>query len=170
MKMNRKEIQLAITEKTLNFWQQAEAFYNVTLPMVQIKFDLIGRTAGEAHFKERLFGGWEFKLRFNIGIAEKQLEDYLAVTVPHEIAHLVAVFQYRETGHGKAWKKIMTECFGITEPARCHKFKTESARRTFFYKCACREHELTSIIHNRITKGRKYHCKDCKGTLTFSGI
>jgi len=168
--MTLKELQLEITAQTLACWQQAEEFYKIELPVVEIKFDLTGRTAGEAHFREKAFGGWDLKLRFNLNIAEMQLEDFLKETVPHEVAHLVTVFQFQSPGHGKHWQNVMRECFNIVEPTRCHNYKTNSARRTFIYKCSCREHEITSIIHNRIKKGRKYYCKGCKTPLTFWGI
>ncbi|MCW8944600.1 MAG: hypothetical protein OQL27_07480, partial [Sedimenticola sp.] len=58
------------------------------------------------------------------------------------------------------------------EASRCHSYDvSRSSRRSlkrFSYQCECRTHELTSIRHNRVLKGLRYHCVNCKQPLEQS--
>jgi SprT protein len=73
--------------------------------------------------------------------------------------------------HGREWRQIMT-IMGV-DPKRCHSYTVEKVRRVakdYIYKCSCKEHKISSILHNRMVKGGKFYtCNRCKGRITYIG-
>ena len=131
----------------------------------QIRFDLRGRSAGQARIGSR--GPWV--VRYNPVLLAANAEDFLATTVPHEVAHLVAYARHgsRIRPHGPEWQAIMRH-FGVA-PERCHRYDVSAVRgrslREFDYHCSCRGHRLSSIRHHRVLAGRDYICRHCSTTL-----
>lgn len=72
------------------------------------------------------------RYRFNIKLAMENTEEFLEITVPHEVAHHVQGILFPKSlkvkeGHGKEWCKIMTEVFEI--PAdRYHTMNIDSVK------------------------------------------
>jgi SprT protein len=129
-----------------------------------LRHDLRGLAAGTAHPGSGL-------LRFNAVLAAENWDDFLARTVAHEVAHLVAWWQWGRDGlgHGARWREVM-RLFDV--PAlRCHRYDTRNSRvraqRRWRYRCACSEpHLLTTTRHRRVLEGRvAYHCRRCGGRL-----
>ena len=149
---------------------RARQFYAIRLPEAVIDFSLRGHSAGQA----RVERSGRTLLRINLKLLTENFEDFLAQTIPHEVSHLVVNWQARKNRrrlrpHGPEWRAVMQDCYGL-EPVRCHAYKTTSARcvpRNFLYRCDCREHRLTSIMHNRISNRYKALCKNCKTHLEF---
>lgn len=149
---------------------RARIFYGIKLPDANIDFSLRGRCAGQA--KVDIIG--ETSLRINQQLLAENREDFLTNTIPHEVAHLVVNWQsgknrQRPRPHGPEWRSVMRNCFGL-EPRRCHNYQTSPARivpRAFLYSCNCREHHLTSIMHNKITHSYQALCKACRTPLKF---
>jgi SprT protein len=150
--------------------RRACEFYSIRLPEAQIDFSLRGRCAGQA----RVGCGGTTLLRINLTLLTENLADFLAQTIPHEVAHLIVNWQARSRRkrprpHGPEWRRVMQCCYGL-QPIRCHSYATTPARfvpRNFLYRCACREHRLTGITHRRITHHGKALCKSCGAYLTF---
>ena len=125
--------------------------------------DLKGCSAGQANMQTN-------HIRINPVLFKGNRDVMLTVTIPHEIAHLVAYNVYRDHGHGKGWKNVMRR-FGLV-PDRCHSLDTSSVKRakasTLPFKCKCRTHELSPLMARRsheynATRGRhKYICTHCK--------
>jgi SprT protein len=98
-------------------------------------------------------------------------EAMLRETVAHELAHLVVfhLHPYRRVSpHGALWQRIMREWLEV-EPERTHRFDTAAVRarrqRRWRYRCACREHALTTVRHRRASAGSVYLCRSCHGAL-----
>jgi SprT protein len=148
---------------------KAEKHYNrkFTRPIVEI--NLKGRTAGYAHYSG--------KLQFNPILYKENVQEFLAQTLPHEIAHLIAVELYgfqKGKGHGAAWQSVMVNCFNRS-PDRCHKYDVSNStvrtvKRVYQYECSCRIHTLTAVKHNRILKGARYRCAFCKTEIKYNII
>lgn len=158
-----------ITRLVEHYYQVAESKLNRTFNRPTVRFDLRGTVGGKANY----FGG--NYLRFNLDLAIRNPEEYKNVTVPHEIAHLIAdSIQGKRCIHGPYWKYIMRHVFGL-EPLRCHNMDTSEvkARRTisFNYGCNCgKTFEIGKNRHWKIqTLGKKFHCKRCKGLIYFIG-
>lgn len=151
--------------RTMELLQQAESYFGVQMPRVAVRFDLRGRSAGMVRFVP----GKEPEVRYNRLLLEGNVADFLARTVPHEVAHVVAraLFGTQIKPHGTEWKRVM-HWLGV-DAARCHDYdvsRTQTRRlQRFPYRCACRRHWLTSIRHKRILEGQRYYCRACKNPL-----
>lgn len=129
-------------------------------PAVSIK--LKGACAGQANIT-----AW--KLTFNPELFLRDKAYYFNQCVPHELAHLLAYRIYgRVLPHGQEWKSIMLK-FGV-QPKRTHPLDTigiaNRRDKPYTYKCACREHQVTEVLHQRIQYGWKgrpknYKCSYC---------
>lgn len=146
-----------------------ETLFPVVLP--SIKFTKRGRVAGCCEFTYYGEGGGTGTLNFNMQIAEMNCDDFIAFTVPHEVAHYCVSTKYgtivkngRLVHHGRQWEDIM-RFFGIQNPTRCHNHKTPPVKK-YTYHCGCREHKLTQIRHNKCRRGtNSYSCVFCGETL-----
>lgn len=147
-------------------YQQAETHFARRFTRPEISFRLRGQKAGVAHLDENL-------LRFNPTLYEQNREDFLRQTVPHEVAHMIAraLFGRRIQPHGGEWKSIMLEVFGLS-PQRCHSYAVERRPVTrYLYRCQCPERDFpfSGQRHRLVARGRRYFCRSCRATLTFSG-
>lgn len=115
----------------------AEAHYGQKFRMPKIEYTLRGRTAGTANY-----GTWV--VNFNSVLLMENLEDFIARTVPHEMAHLINDQVYPESHateivrtyrgyrrtkrspHGHTWQSVM-RVLGA-DPSRCHSYDTTNSR------------------------------------------
>ena len=158
-------LQGRVAAQTRALLAQAGQWLRIGIQEPQIRFDLRGRSAGQARVGSR--GPWV--VRYNPVLLEANAEDFLATTVPHEVAHLVAYARHgsRIRPHGPEWQAIMRH-FGVA-PERCHRYDLSALSvrsvREFDYHCTCRGHRLSSIRHHRVLAGRDYICRHCATTL-----
>lgn len=154
-------LQRRAATRTLELLAQAARYYHTSMPDPVILFDLRGQAAGQA----RTRAGSAPVIRYNAALLAAHSEDFIARTVPHEVAHLVAFRLHgrRIRPHGPEWRSVMALFGAVAE--RCHTYDVSglAARRLqrYAYRCACRSHELTSIRHNRIRAGQVYLCAHC---------
>ncbi len=152
-------------KQTLDLLSHAEAHFGIRLPGCDIRFDLRGKTAGMVGFPP----GRKPYIRYNPELLLHNREQFLSQTLPHEVAHLVArrIFGTNIRPHGHEWKQVM-EFFGA-DPVRCHNYELRDSPtrkiRRFTYSCGCRQHQLTTIRHNRVLKGQTYLCRQCGESL-----
>ena len=124
----------------------------------EVAWDLRGQAAGQANGRRNL-------IRFNRELAERYSNEFVAQTVPHELAHLVAFQKFGGSirPHGREWQAVIV-ALGA-EPRRTHCYEVTPTRKLkrFFYQCHCpdAEYQLTAIRHNRIQRGHVYICKRC---------
>lgn len=151
--------------RTRTLLESAARHFGLATPGVEIRCDLRGRGAGQV----RRQAGQLWTVRYNPALLARHGEDFLARTVPHEVAHVIAFHRHgpRIQPHGAEWRAIM-HLFGVP-PTRCHDFdvsdlKTRTLDR-FPYRCGCRSHLLTSIRHHRIQRGQRYLCRACGQAL-----
>ncbi len=156
----------ALSERVDACFALAEARLGRPFPRPQIRCDLRGRAAGSARLQT-----WE--LRFNPALYQANQAAFHAEVVPHEVAHLL-VYALWGTGrgkgrvlpHGRQWQSLMQEIFGL-EPRVTHSFDLAPlAERTFAYRCACQQHQLSVRRHNKVRRGEaRYHCRHCRAEL-----
>lgn len=135
-------------------------YYQLTLKLPEIRFDLKGLCAGQALPTKQV-------VRLNVDLAREYGADFIHDTLPHEVAHLVAwsVWGRRIKPHGPEWQSVM-QFLGVSAE-RCHRYACQPTRKLkrYRYTCVCREHEVTSIRHNRMRRGTRYTCRYCHTTL-----
>ncbi len=147
-------------------YQQAERFFKRSFVRPQVSFKLRGQKAGVAHLTEN-------KLRFNPQLYQENRDDFLRQTVPHEVAHLIAhqLFGLKIQPHGEEWQLIMRGVYELL-PNRCHSYAVQ--RRTanhYIYRCSCQDGEFpfSAQRHALVNQGRRYYCRRCKATLSYTG-
>jgi SprT protein len=151
--------------ETLRCLQAAERTAKFQLPAVTIDFLLRGATAG----KVRLSPYSSPAISYNSVLLNENQLPFLSQTIPHEVAHIAIwyLYQNRVRPHGLEWKQMVVELGGTAK--RCHTFTIRSKQQRHYqyiqYRCACQNHQLTLIRHNRILKGNHYYCKRCKAPL-----
>ena len=107
----------AIKAKVAQCIALAEKIYDITMPNVQMRFDLTGRAAGAASM---CYGA--FYLRFNsahMNLGGQTWEHLLNDTVPHEVAHTVCqAFPKFGRNHNDGWKRVCLSLGGTGR--RCY--------------------------------------------------
>ena len=133
----------------------ANKLYNITLPHIQVRFDLTGRVAGVAGAKT-VQGKKIYYMRFNVQMMQNSAWDHLYKdTVPHELAHIVGFAEGLCRNHDSSWKRICRALGGNGE--RCHKEEVVYKGGNFFYTLSTgRVITVGKIQHSRIQQGTVY--------------
>lgn len=105
----RQKVSAAVEDSFL----RAEKHYKKKFPRPEVRFDIRNTNGGEAWMKRNL-------IRLNLTFLVENEKDFLASTVPHEVAHLVAHHVYdskpmngkKVKPHGKEWREAM-EVLGL---------------------------------------------------------
>ncbi|MBI3777486.1 MAG: SprT-like domain-containing protein [Gammaproteobacteria bacterium] len=145
-------------------FRRAEIHFRRRFERAQLTFNLRGMAAAVAYPAKNL-------IRVNRDLLERNVEDFLLNTIPHEVSHLIA---YRVHGrgiapHGVEWAAIMREVYGC-EPLRCHDYDVRPGLTAAYrYRCGCDAgHMLSTRRHNSARRGRRYFCRRCRQPLRFS--
>lgn len=153
-------VQQAVMNSLRHHLQLASARLERTFPEPALLYQQRGTSAGTAWLEK-----WQIRLNPQLLLENQQA--FVEEVVPHELAHLL-VWQVfgRVAPHGKEWKWMMQEVFGVS-PRRTHSFAlTSLAAKTFPYYCRCQQHQLTVRRHNRVLRGEsRYHCRLCQSEL-----
>jgi predicted SprT family Zn-dependent metalloprotease len=113
--------------------------------------------------------GYRIKLAARVFaiISEEEQRD----TVIHETCHIIDGYtNKRAMSHGEGWKDAMRRA-GL-EPRRIYEAGDNSLVKRFIYSCPnkCRDtYRLSTVIHNRINRGRLRICAKCNSQLSFTG-
>lgn len=158
--MNREQIQKAVFAVV----EKANARFRVNRPMPVVKFCQKGRYAGRCWPKLQM-------LEFNETLARENSETF-AETIIHEVAHLYTTFlyPYAKQAHGPEFRSV---CQAIGGTGRTyHNYDISSVSRKnniqrHIYKCACREHKLSTTLHNRARRGITLTCKSCRTKVAY---
>lgn len=164
------DVRESVKNTLAQYLRMAERKFGRTFSTPSISFDLRGKTAGKAFIAKN-------HIQLNAVLLLENFDDFLADTVPHELAHLLTHALYKKaSAHGPEWKLVMRTL--NVNPQRCHSYDVSNARtqKTLTYACACPGHviEVSVRHHNKIQRGAQYRCKKCKceiiplGTATLS--
>ena len=151
-----------IISLTTELFTKASEHFNIYGEMPEIRFNIKGnRIAGNANSGKNI-------IRYNMGIIEKNYEEFISRTVAHEVAHIIQhKILYGSQAHGTEWKRVM-RFFGV--PAkRCHNYdvsEVPSYRKAqkFSHTCACKENNVHMVgkkVHQNILNGTIYICPRC---------
>jgi len=124
--------------------------------MIDVRFDLKGRTGGYAGYKVNSYGERDYYLRFNIEGITDHWDNMVNVLVPHEIAHIVAFVKpsLGAKGHNRIWSSIDRRLGGNGK--RTHNMPLTKVRKTtwYIYEIAGAKVKLSKIRHNRMLSGK----------------
>ena len=158
-----------VVQVTQSYLQIAADLFNYPYQAVPVYFDLKGSAAGMYQMINH-----QRMIRFNPYIFAKYFDDSLKTTVPHEVAHYVSDKLFGMNNiqpHGREWKAIMSAFGANTSATGNYDLEGIPVRRykRYKYQCDCRDHELTSIRHNKIQRGEmNYLCRFCKASIRLS--
>lgn len=152
-------------QQTGHWLSKARTLVKHELPDVPVLLNLKGSAAGQYR------GGEQPCIRYNRLIAAQTFDNFIARTVPHEVAHYVVDRCFagkRVKPHGIEWQNVMRS-FGL-EPSVCHRYDLSRVpvrkQRRYAYVCDCREHQLSATRHNRVQyRGTNYLCSKCGSKL-----
>ncbi len=170
------EQQQKIVLQTQTYIKQARELFNIKDTALDITFNLRGRCAGMYRIKQRkgrIFTHRQREIRYNSFIFAKYFDDNYATTIPHEVAHYVSDIIYGLKNikpHGREWKTIMQAFEADASVTADYDLSGIPLKKQskFTYHCDCREHQLTSIRHNKINRRKQqYYCKVCKQKLRY---
>lgn len=160
-------LQAEVINRTSSLINSASAMFSHQLPLIRVRFDLRGRSAGMFRVRDKVP-----EIRYNPYIFARYYRSNLSQTVPHEVAHYVVHELFGTRGikpHGHEWRQVMI-AFGCEPKVTCEYDLTGIPfRRTrrYLYRCQCGDHEISGIRHNRMIRhGVKYLCRACKHPLT----
>jgi SprT protein len=136
--------------------RQAEQKFGITMPHVEVRFDLRGRAAGMAGMIRR-FSGDQFYLRFNIQhiqLGGKTYDHILNDTVPHEVAHTVCqAFPSLGRNHDAGWRRVCialggngSRCYGEEDAPEA----VAQQRPWVYITTTGHEVRVTNVIHKKI--------------------
>jgi SprT protein len=164
------EMQQQVIDRTRVYIELAQDLLNIKQRPVEISFNLKGRCAGMYRVYRHVFSQRR-EIRYNAYIFSKYYDDNFKTTIPHEVAHYVSDLIYGLKNikpHGREWKEIM-QLFGANAAVTADYDLSgiPLRKRTLYtYQCDCREHQLSSVRHNRMKRSRShYYCSYCKSTL-----
>ena len=144
-----------------DFFIEAECFFDRAFERPTYLFNQRGKAAGTAHLQRNI-------IKINPILFINNREEFFQQVIAHEVAHLITFQLYgRVRPHGKEWQQVMTKVF--KRPAlTTHQLDTKDvAGKEFTYRCACTTHQLTIRRHNKVLKGNRYLCKNCRSELVF---
>ena len=139
------------------------AIYNAQYPdfdFSDITVKMNGRltsTAGRAWLSDAV-------VEFSTSLYAANSEAFLADTVPHEVAHIVAFRAFGSRGHDNFWKAVAAV---TSNTSRCHTYQVnkKAPGKTYEWKCACQSHFFSPQRQAWANKGKTYKCKKCNQIL-----
>lgn len=149
---------------------RAQRLLDISLAPIEALLDLSGTTAGMYCYK-----GDQRWLRFNPWVFATDMPLHLRDTVPHEVAHYAIHQQFgrrKVKPHGQEWQSLMVAMGANPSATYTADFSQIPVRRQrrHAYRCACRDHSVSTTRHNRICAGRAiYRCSYCNHALAASG-
>lgn len=165
------DIKLALFDKVERCFLQAEDYFDCTIVRPKIAFDIRGQDAGRAYFSVGRLTKRKTQLKFNEILLHENEDSFLENVVAHECAHLVAydIYGSRIKPHGKEWKSIMCNLYGLEPAVRHHLDVSGVSNKPFVYRCACIDKEIRigKRQHSNIQKSDRYICNECKKGLVF---
>ena len=160
-----------VIEETARCVDLASELYNRPFAQPSIDFDLRGRCAGMYQVRRAGDGTVERRIRYNPWLFAKYFDDNISDTVAHEVAHYIVEQTYRRTKvkpHGPEWRAVVSALGGTAKATADFDLQgiPQRQRRTFAYRCSCRQHRIGVVRHNRVAGQRaRYLCRHCGDTL-----
>jgi SprT protein len=150
---------IRLNARANNLWARAIKTWpelaRLEMPDIRINSRL-KTTAGRSHS----VNNW---LDFNAYLLETNANTMLEDTLPHEMAHNIADRLFNSVGHDTAWRAVYFKLTG-KEAARLHNMDVSAMRanrRTYKYKCDCRDWDFTGQRNALYMKGHGYKCPKC---------
>ncbi|MEK9810009.1 MAG: SprT-like domain-containing protein [Candidatus Nanopelagicales bacterium] len=172
---------LPLAYETLRTCHSIAAAEGWFVPEYTVSTAIKGRTAGSVRFRARrgsVRGRVDAStlegviLRLNMTMLAKNGADAVRDTVCHEFAHIVALANWGIKGHQAAWRNACITLGGNGLTYHSYdlvEHEVRKGRRKLKVVCGCRDHDVTTLVYNRIYGGVKYQCRQCKEYVRIPG-
>ncbi len=132
-----KRLKIKLESRLKEVCEQATKIFGVDLSNRTVLYEYLGYSAAMAYIEcqfddEGYDNGFECTLTVSPILYPENVEKFLAITVPHEVAHFVILIQYwgkkkKPASHGKEWKAVMKKlgAFDTTY----HKYNVDTIKR-----------------------------------------
>lgn len=174
--MVSKSLQSDVEFKIQDGLNRAREYFGREFEFPSISYNLSGKTAGTATYQKN-------HIRLNATLLKENAEDFIARTVPHELAHLITWQVYwndwsfnngrRIQHHGSHWKQVCT-IIGMEDVTRCHSYDVSNSGRKseqFVWGCdVCGDlMSVSRVKHNKMLGGHYHHkCgRGRRGNISF---
>lgn len=169
MNRNFAEQSAKVLKRTQELLKLAGERYGVDTSMVNIRFDLRGRAAGQAGYRISMFTKPDYYIRFNVQmIANGSFDHVYNETIPHEIAHIICYMKPAlGRKHDTGWKRVCIALGGTGD--RCHNEEVVYAKgETYTYNTTTgHKVNVSQIMHKKIQRGSSYRVRG-KGAINNS--
>jgi len=131
-----KRLKIKLESRLKEVCEQATKIFGVDLSNRTVLYEYLGYSAAMAYIEcqfddEGYDNGFECTLTVSPILYPENVEKFLAITVPHEVAHFVIFIQYdnkkRPPNHGKEWKAVMKK-LGVFDTTY-HKYNVDTIKR-----------------------------------------
>lgn len=163
-----KKVRQQVEDKIVECLEKAHKHYGQSFAIPTILFTKRGTIAGTA-----ICNQWT--VNFNPILLMENQEDFIARTVPHEVAHLIDYIinphnhkstivygrdnnfrRSKRNVHGADFKFIMEYVLETDDSTRCHNYDTTNSRvkksTSYNYRCTCGCGTVTTLGAKRHTK------------------
>ena len=158
--MQRNEAVEKVIRRISEVYAIAERAYGRSFAFPRITFNVRGKAAGRAYF-------YQNRIALNLQMLLENGQNFIDDTPGHEAAHLISfnVYGIHTKPHGREWQSVMRV---IGQAPNCtHSFKTQG----FVYFCSCREHNLSTRMHNSIQQQLQTRiCRHCRQVIKWAKL
>jgi SprT protein len=158
--MQRAEAIQKVIRRISEVYAIAERAYRRSFVFPEVTFDVRGKAAGRAYF-------YQNRIALNLRMLLENGQGFIDDTPGHEAAHLISfkVYGVYTKPHGREWQSVM-RVIGQA-PNRTHSFQTQG----FAYFCSCREHTLSTRMHNSIQRQLQTRiCRYCRQVIKWAKL
>ncbi|MDR1614497.1 MAG: SprT-like domain-containing protein [Campylobacteraceae bacterium] len=110
-------------------------------------------------------GRKNYLIRLHARLLREFKQEYIKDVLTHEFAHAIQMELFpKSKPHGREWKNIIENLNGKPYKKTVIDYRLKKSRtvKTYLYKCACSEHRITAVRHNKIIRNTMiYRCKKC---------
>jgi len=151
----------AVRNRCQEVMRLAEQKYGVNMQAVAIRFDLSGRCAGQACRDQG-----KYSIRFNTDMLTREAFNHVFNdTVPHEVAHIVALMKGVRQAHGWQWRSY---CLGLGGSGEtCHQEAVVYGKgNTYEYTTSNGSRvRLSDTMHRKVQAGSVLHYRRGLGSV-----
>lgn len=151
-----------VLKKTQEILKLAGERYGLDMSGVKIRFDLRGRSAGQAGCRIGMGGKtYDHYIRFNVQMIHSDGFDHIFnETIPHEIAHVICYMNPSlGRNHDTGWQRVCLALGG--KGARCHEQEVVYANGNTYTYITTTGHKvnMSQQRHRRVMLGGSYNVR-----------
>lgn len=159
--------QQQVIAKCNTVFEKAKELYGLDLSVCTIRFDLKGRVGGTAGARgSSLAGTRSYQMRFNADMVQRDTEEMVNETVPHEVAHIICFMNPKlGSNHDAGWARVCRQLGG--NGSRTHDMPVVYGKGNTYEYITTNGNtiRLSERHHAAVQRGRTLTLKRNKGSV-----